>query len=362
MADLPDNIDDLIEFDLDTLRVSSREGKHREFKLLFKPRELSRYTKTLAAFANADGGMIIFGVGESPRRIEGIDQSTFLEEADWTNRLRQDFDPEITISIKEYQVTDKKVIVVQTDPNPERPVLCRRDRSIAIQEKGGDKDICLLKEGLIYYRYSGQTRPIGYTELQALLQERDDHRQRSFLESIQLISQIGPDRTGIVDIAEIETPSSDVPLYVTREIAKSLNFIDQGQFVEKDGTPAYTVAGKVQLNEVVERPIDELDKNLPQETAQKLIPIIHEMYGPNTPFTASHLAKLAKFLGIRSDEEVDEHYMVNEKKLKRLFYKRAGIDYIEKAIKSDPIGCLRAFASRETIKSYYDNPLWEKTS
>jgi predicted HTH transcriptional regulator len=63
---------------------------------------LSDYTKVLASFANVGGGVIIFGVSNHPRRIVGA--KGMADEADWANRLRDDFDPEIPVSIREYQL------------------------------------------------------------------------------------------------------------------------------------------------------------------------------------------------------------------------------------------------------------------
>ena len=93
MTLLPERVEDLIDFDRATLRVSSREGKHREFKSQFEGADLSRYTKVLSAFCNTDGGSLIFGVAEKPRCIEGVDPETVSDEAEWTDRLRRDFDP-----------------------------------------------------------------------------------------------------------------------------------------------------------------------------------------------------------------------------------------------------------------------------
>ena len=77
----PSTIEELIEFASDTLLVSSHEGKHREFKRQFSEAEFPRYMKVLAAFSNSDGGVLIFGVAEKPRRIEGIEVIQIPDEA-----------------------------------------------------------------------------------------------------------------------------------------------------------------------------------------------------------------------------------------------------------------------------------------
>lgn len=87
MLPLPPSLSDLIDFNLN-LRVTSREGKHREFKRSFNNQQIAKYAKTLAAFSNTDGGVLIFGVTDSPRNIVGIDEAVFPEEAVWADRLR----------------------------------------------------------------------------------------------------------------------------------------------------------------------------------------------------------------------------------------------------------------------------------
>ena len=56
---LPAKIEKLLELDPGTLSVTTREGKHCEFKRDFIANDLSDYAKTLAGFANADGGILV---------------------------------------------------------------------------------------------------------------------------------------------------------------------------------------------------------------------------------------------------------------------------------------------------------------
>ena len=85
-------------------------GKHREFKRNFNQSDFSDYTKTLASFANAGGGVLIFGVEDKPRRITGIDE--IVDEAKWADRLREDFAPEIEIATKVYDVRDLRFFAI----------------------------------------------------------------------------------------------------------------------------------------------------------------------------------------------------------------------------------------------------------
>jgi uncharacterized membrane-anchored protein len=54
---------------------------------------------------------LIFGVNEKPRQIVG-DPATLRDEAQWANRLKEDFDPEIVIATKRYAASGLQVFVV----------------------------------------------------------------------------------------------------------------------------------------------------------------------------------------------------------------------------------------------------------
>ena len=60
-----------LDIDAKTRVVRSRESARREFKVTFERADLPRYAKTMAAFANAQGGMLIFGIRNKPRELVG---------------------------------------------------------------------------------------------------------------------------------------------------------------------------------------------------------------------------------------------------------------------------------------------------
>lgn len=134
MFKLPAEIERLLQYDPATLSVTTREGKHHEFKRDCNISDLSDYAKTLAAFSNAGGGVLIFGVGENPRRIVGVNH--IVDEAQWANRLREDFDPEIVVSTRVYAVGALQLLAAGVDPSANGPVICRKSRSKPFQDKG----------------------------------------------------------------------------------------------------------------------------------------------------------------------------------------------------------------------------------
>ena len=59
--------------DKDKLLVKNRESEHREFKRQFENVSIWKYAKTIASFANKDGGVIFFGIADTPRTLVGFD-------------------------------------------------------------------------------------------------------------------------------------------------------------------------------------------------------------------------------------------------------------------------------------------------
>jgi hypothetical protein len=342
MAALPDDIGELFDFEPATGTVSSRESKRLEFKQDYEPADVSDYTKVLASFANTAGGAIVFGVSNKPKRIVGCNNMT--DEADWVNALRADFDPEIPIAIKEYKVGGRSLYAVSTDAGLHKPILCKKNRTKQVTDKKGNKrDVLILQESAIYFRYAGQTKTIGYSDLQHMLADREAAYLRKMMETLQVVQKVGLASAGVVDLS---APRSSI--YMSKETAKGLNFIDRAKLVEEKGAPAYAIMGNVEVKDVVHAPLDEADKNLPSETAEKLLPLVKEIYGEQTKFSPSQVTQLLKHLKIDGDNV----HCIIEPKLRRKFVTRMGISEIEKFIREQPENAIKVFGSKASIACY----------
>jgi hypothetical protein len=199
MLELPDDIGALLAYDPKTGAVSTREGKRLEFKRDFVKADFSDYTKVLASFANALGGVIIFGVSDSPRRVEGC--LALPDEAAWADRLREDFDPEIPFAVHAYKIGAVTLHVVGVGPAAHKPVLCKKNRTKLVTGPKGSKDVEVLREGSIYYRYAGQTRLINYSDLSTMLAERESMYLLKMMETLQVVQKVGIENAGVVDMS-----------------------------------------------------------------------------------------------------------------------------------------------------------------
>jgi hypothetical protein len=330
-------VTELFSFDKDAGAVTSRESKRLEFKEDFNAADMSDYTKVLASFANTNGGTVIFGVSNRPKHVVGA--TNMVDEADWVNALRADFDPEISIAIREYKIGRLTVYAVAADEAVHKPVICKKSRSkLVTDKKGKKKDVMIIQESGIYYRYAGQTKTIGYADFQHMLAEREAAYLLKVMETLQVVQKVGVANAGVMDVS---APKSSV--YMSKETAKGLNLIDKANLVEKKGAPAYVVMGNIDVNQIIHAPLEDADKNIPTEAARLLTPIVAEVYGEDVQVIhASQVTALLKHLGIHDDNQ----HCIFEKKFGRKFVTRAGLQALETFIREHPETAINVFGSK----------------
>lgn len=260
------------------LRVKNRESERREFKLEFDNKNLPKFAKALAAFANRDGGVLFFGIKDKPRELVGIDEGAIPDDVVFTNFLKEYFQPEILFQSRTLTIHGKKIHALLVTPSVRKPVICRKAKSL---KKGqGQPEEVILREGAIYYRYSASSDEIKYAELRHILDVERESFFRSMVDNITLLNKVGIDKAAVVNAEELSGNDQSASLYVTNETAKNLNWIDSGRFVEdeNEGAKAYYVMRKVEVKHGVE---------IPKPTD----------YAKTHPITKTDLTKLVKISG-----------------------------------------------------------------
>lgn len=334
-----------IEYDDTDFRVKSREGNRRDFKESFQTKKLGDYFRTMAAFANNQGGEIVFGIKDRPHEIVGTDLASLMSPEDLANKIQEYFDPSIFFEVETATVEERDLFRIAVSRADSRPVICRKTLTVKREKKNREYDETVLEESAIYYRYGARSKQVRYAELSAMLQERREQELQSILQNLQIMQEIGPQRAGIVDMTKRDAPGRETALYLSKEAAKHLNVIERGRFVEDKGAPAYTIAGRVELKEGIEVPIPDSDRVLPSEAATKVAPTLRKAY-PNL-FPSSkrvapyHVKEIAKALKIRGDqyknnENNDTKYAYFDEKSNRFFYRPAFIYRIEKTVEESP--------------------------
>lgn len=247
----------LLELDIDrfTKRISNRESEHREFKLKFENKNLPKLAKAMASFSNRDGGVIFFGIKDRPRELVGVLDHEIPDDVVFTNFVKEYFEPEITFESKTFEALGLKVHCLIVKPSTRKPVICRKSKSIRVEQGTTEKEI--LREGAIYYRYSASSDEIKYADLRNILDNEREQYFKSLVDSVTLINKVGVDKAAIVNAQELSGDDQSASVYLTNDTAKNLNWIDKGRFTEdkNQGGKAYYVVRKVEIKHGIEVPI-----------------------------------------------------------------------------------------------------------
>jgi ATP-dependent DNA helicase RecG len=125
--------------------IMTGESKNLEFKVQ-RPKDSSKYMKSVIAFANGSGGRLVFGVDDKTRKVVGIPKEQVFGEIDAiTAAISDSCEPVIIPDVYLQTIQDKSVIVVDIQPGRQRPYYIK---SLGIN-KG------------TFIRVSGTSRPAG---------------------------------------------------------------------------------------------------------------------------------------------------------------------------------------------------------
>ncbi|HDZ62880.1 MAG TPA: ATP-binding protein [Nitrospirae bacterium] len=216
-------------------RLISREGNRLEFKEKFGFSSLSKYAKTMAAFSNAQGGYIVFGIKDSPHKMIGIDEEYFnrIDPEKLTQGLNDIFSPEIDWEMHVHEFQGKTFGLIYVCESGNKPIVAK-------------KNFGEIRESEIYYRYRGRSEKVKYPELMHILDERRKQEQQRWMSHLERIARIGVENVGVLDINTGKVTGPCGSLIIDESMLNDMSFIKEGQFVQKDGTPATKVVGNVQ--------------------------------------------------------------------------------------------------------------------
>ncbi len=219
-------------------RLKHRESKKLEFKANFNFSSMNLYSKTFASFANSSGGVIIFGIKDSPREPIGMSNENFekVDVEQISNFLNIHFSPEIIWEMHSFEFDGKKFGVFTVEESNNKPIMCTKETKKQV-----------TNEGEIYYRYSGRSEKIKYADLKSIFDTNKEIEQKKWMEHIASIAKIGPQNIALIDIlrGNIEN-TKDKQIVIDKELLKEINLIQEGKFVEKDGAPALKLIGSVE--------------------------------------------------------------------------------------------------------------------
>lgn len=134
------------------------ESKNVEYKERV-PEDSQKYMKSVVAFANGDGGRIVFGVEDGTMRVVGIPQADLFQMMDAiTNAVTDSCEPMIIPDLFVQEIEGKSLIILEIAPGMQRPYY--------LKKKGPVKGT--------YIRTAGTTRLADRAILQELLLEGEN--------------------------------------------------------------------------------------------------------------------------------------------------------------------------------------------
>jgi len=315
-------------------KLMHREGLRLEFKEQFNLAGLADYLRDFAAFANNRGGLLVFGVTDSPRKLQGLSKKSIesfekLDPERMTGHINDNFSGHIewhatTIKLDNSVFASFKIIEAE-----QKPLICKSDHG---------KNI--LRNGDIYFRYGGRTQRIRHSELHAIIQNRIEETNRAWIDHVTQVGVQGPARKAILDL---DTSRLDIDgkreIFVDQTIIEKVKWVREGQFDEIDGDETLKIVGDI--------------------NAVRTVEVIHEVQSDRMkdyPFSATELAdeikkicpkcsrnrvwQIIKSEGIKNNPEYATYTFYKPSDLKKYeetgevsknalsIYKREAIDHI----------------------------------
>ncbi len=224
-------------------RIINREGTTIEFKESYNHGNMAQYFKAMAAFANNQGGYILFGIGDKPRRLIGLKDKSLsqfeeLKVEDFTKALLDYFSPEIKWEHCTFEFHDMSFGVIYVYPLIRKPCICKKHYDAQNTKYS-------LKEGDIYYRYGGRSERIRYAELASIIDEARKNEERQWLNFAKRAVRIGVSNAALLDLKSGNLSGTNGSVVIDSELLQKLAFIQEGKFVETGGTPTLRLIGDI---------------------------------------------------------------------------------------------------------------------
>ncbi len=206
-------------------RFRHGESDQHECKEGFGFKHSDKWLRAIAALANNKGGYVVFGVrdktivsekiAEDSFKVVGLESDEF-ENADpvqFTKRLKTTFDPTPLVEAASLEIGGKKVGILRIHQHASRPV-------IALKNEGQQ-----VKEGDIYFRYPGQSSRIKYSDLRAILDDRDQVARAQILPMVEKLLSLGPRDAMVADLAKGTLVDGKHTLVIGEDLLERIKFI-----------------------------------------------------------------------------------------------------------------------------------------
>jgi len=318
-----------------------RESQELEFKEQFNLAGLADYFRDFAAFANNQGGFLIFGIQDSPRvRIGLSDQSKEqFEKVDpekISGFLLEVFSSEIVWEQFEIEIDNLTFGVFKIHEAVTKPVIAKKN-------EGKEQTI---KNGDVYYRYGGRTQKIQSAELEAIINKRIERNNKNWVDLVEKIGATGPQNAAVLDAEKsiIEKGDSQI-LVLDEKLASKLKFIKEGHFKDKKGAKTLKLVGDVvpiDRVEVVKHVKGNLLKDYPL-SAMELLREVRKQLPGSSP---KRVWEIIRENGLKTNKDYAAYNFRNKKQEERFeetknpgsnptIYKNTAVEFVVKVLKDE---------------------------
>jgi hypothetical protein len=325
-------------------RVTARESTDLEFKRDMALSTFRKSLKTIAAFANKTGGYIVFGVSDNPRLLVGLGGNV-LDEGQQSEQISQAISPLPTTHFVTLDIHGLVLGVLTVDPLPKPPSIAIRDIA------GGQGRDPVLRKGTVYTRRRGQTAPITGEEFSQLLLSRDEKTRSEIFTYLSRGRDIGFDQVIVADPRSgAEDDGKEMTFYLPASAAADMNVIDKGTLVQEGGSPAYKLVGNVQLSTPADK--DPRNPKRPSIAVEEMRPSVVAVFGPDFPWSYSHLRKAADHLGFWDKGEGDKTHTGVEPITGTTLYYAKGREAVTQFAKQTPDDFVEVVGSQKAQEAW----------
>lgn len=207
-----------------------KENFNTDIKSLIKP---------LVSLANNKGGYILYGIKDAVWEIIGLSDKKIEAFSTWdleklSGNLFEFAGCGLRIEKTIYNIAGKTIGILYVYKASKRPVIMNKQ----------DGDIGI---GQIYYRYPATNRLIGSVELDEIIEERINSIISTTLSKhIENIIKNGVENTAILNLKTGEVEGKSGNFVIDEALLPKIQFIKEGEFVEKKGVPALKLMGNLQ--------------------------------------------------------------------------------------------------------------------
>lgn len=254
--------------------VHQRESTKLEFKreFIWEKCFFQKCLRSIAGFANNQGGMLVFGVKNKPHEVLGIKaefEEAHQDKKRLNERISDFFAPEIIWETEIRPLGNHQIGIIHVKEATKKPIICK---------KVGEPDI--LRESAIYYRYQAETKEIQYSDLYLMIEKEKEKERKLWFNLFEKTAKIGVENIGLLNLTDGIVSGKNGSFLIDETLLPKIQFIQEGNFSEREGKPTLKLVGTVEaLSSIVEVERQVLVSNKDRMKPQQVIKLVQNGLG-----------------------------------------------------------------------------------